>query len=387
VTKGGTGAHMDGSHIQDGVPTRSGPSRALAGALVGCAVWSAVVWTFVPMTIRVDGVEHRVASGTSALDLVRDGLIAARAGDLLTAGGAIAAPGKGVLPTILFDGEAVDPQTRVHPGVTVTSTRGADARERVVDALVAIDPPLQEVGSGPDVSLLQLGAAGLARAKVGEISHSLVATSSVIRPPVAMIVQRKAFPAGTRLVALTFDDGPWPGQTQRVLEILASQNVKATFFMMGMLVQRAPSLAKRVVAEGHLVANHTQGHRLLGRATPAQVVYEMATGEATIRRYTGVEPGWFRAPGGTVTPVVKQQAKVLGERIAGWTLDTMDWKKPPAYQIVKRVVGNVTSGSIVLMHDGGGDRKQTIDALPNMIKQLKAKGYTFVTLDQMYPLG
>jgi peptidoglycan/xylan/chitin deacetylase (PgdA/CDA1 family) len=172
-----------------------------------------------------------------------------------------------------------------------------------------------------------------------------------------------------------------------VLEILAAENVKATFFMMGMLVQRSPSLAKRVVAEGHLVANHTQGHRLLGHATPAQVVYEMATGEATIRRYTGVEPTWFRAPGGTVTPAVKQQAKAIGERIAGWTLDTMDWKKPPAYQIVKRVVGNVKPGAIVLMHDGGGDRKQTIDALPNTIRQLKAMGYTFVTLDQMYPLG
>jgi peptidoglycan/xylan/chitin deacetylase (PgdA/CDA1 family) len=345
------------------------------------------VWAFVPMTITVDGARQHVLTGTSARDLQRRGMIVAHAGDVIGVAGGVVAAGKGMPPVIMFDGRAVGSEARVYNGVTVTSTRGDDVGERVVDAFVAIEPPLQELGSGTDSALQQVGSAGLMRARIGEVSHAVVATSTLLREPVPMVVQRRAFPPGTKLVALTFDDGPWPGQTQRVLQILAAENVKATFFMMGMLVQREPSLAKRVVAEGHLAANHTQGHRLLGHATPAQVVYEMATGEATIRRYTGVEPTWFRAPGGTVTPAVKQQAKSIGERIAGWTVDTMDWKKPPAYQIVKRVVGGVRPGAIVLMHDGGGDRKQTIDALPNTIKQLKAMGYTFVTLDQMYPLG
>jgi peptidoglycan/xylan/chitin deacetylase (PgdA/CDA1 family) len=373
------------SHLIDAPLER--PRRAVSVALIGGALWAAIVWSFVPVGITVDGAPRGVATGTSAGDLIAGRLVAAAAGDLLSVGGGVAAKGKGAPPSIEFDGRPVGRGARVYPGVAVTSRRGADARERVVSALVAIEPPLQELGSGPTAALLQLGSAGLMRATIGEVSHSLVATSTMIRQPVPMIVQRAEFPAGSKLIALTFDDGPWPGQTQRILAILASENVKATFFMMGMCVQREPSLAKRVVAEGHLVANHTQTHLGLGRATPAQVAYQMATGEATIRRYTGVEPTWFRAPGGVVTPIVKQEAKVLGERIAGWTLDTMDWKKPPAYQIVKRVVQNAKNGAIVLMHDGGGDRKQTIDALPNTIKQLKAKGFTFVTLDQMYPQG
>jgi peptidoglycan/xylan/chitin deacetylase (PgdA/CDA1 family) len=385
--EGGTGTRMSGYHFQSPHASGGRVGRALAVALLGCALWSAVVWAFVPMTISVDGVQRRVATGTSAAELVRDGLLRARAGDVLGVVGGVAASGKGEPPLVMFDGRPVEPGARVYDGVTVTSTRGRDVRERVIEALVAIEPPVEETGSGPNGVLKQVGAAGLMRARIGEVSHSIVGTSTPLRAAIPMVVERSAFPPGTKMVALTFDDGPWPGQTQRILDILAAENVKATFFMMGMLVQRAPSLAKRVVAEGHLVANHTQGHRLLGHATPAQVVYEMSVGEATIRRYTGVEPTWFRAPGGTVTPMVKQQAKAIGERIAGWTLDTMDWKKPPAYQIVKRVVGNVKPGSIVLMHDGGGDRKQTIDALPNTIKQLKAMGYTFVTLDQMYPLG
>jgi len=345
------------------------------------------VWAYVPMSISVDGSGRRVPTGTTARDLVRAGIVTAKAGDVLGVKGGVAAARKGGAPVVMFDGRPVDGRARVYSGVSVTSRRGADVRERVIDALVAVEPPLQEIGNGPDGVLLQVGSAGLVRARIGEVSHSVVATATTIRPAVPMVLQRRPFPPGTKLVALTFDDGPWPGQTQRILEILASENVKATFFMMGLRVQREPSLAKRVVAEGHQVGNHTQTHQLLGHATPAQVIYQMATGEATIRRYTGVEPTWFRAPGGTVTLTVKQEARAIGERIAGWTVDTMDWTKPPAYQIRKRVVGGVKPGAIVLMHDGGGDRKQTIDALPSTIQALKAMGYTFVTLDQMYPLG
>ncbi len=378
---------MGGYDVQRPDEERSRLSSALAVALAGCALWSAAVWAYVPMMISVDGTGRSVPTGTTVRDLVREGLVRAKPGDILGAKGGIAAARKGGAPVVMFDGRPVDARARVYSGVTVTSTRGRDVHERVVDDLIAVPPPLQEVGSGPDGMLLQLGSAGLLRARIGEVSHAIVTTATVIRPPVPMVLQRRPFPPGTKLVALTFDDGPWPGQTQRILEILASQNVKATFFMMGLRVQREPSLAKRVVAEGHQVGNHTQTHQLLGHATPAQVIYQMATGEATIRRYTGVEPTWFRAPGGTVTLTVKQEARAIGERIAGWTVDTMDWRKPPAHQIVKRVAGAVRPGAIVLMHDGGGDRKQTIDALPETIRQLKAMGYTFVTLDQMYPLG
>ena len=221
------------------------------------------------------------------------------------------------------------------------------------------------------------------RARIGAVSHSVVDSVTLV-PATAMVVHRMPAPDGAKLVALTFDDGPWPGQTEAVLDILAREHVRATFFMLGLRVQRAPSLAKRVVDEGHVVGNHSQNHVMLGTAQARTVIYEMTTGEATIKRYTGVEPVWFRAPGGSVSPLVKAQAKALGERMVGWGVDPGDWMRPPSRFIVQRVVGATRPGVTILLHDGGGDRAQTINALPEIIRQLRAQGYTFVTLDELY---
>jgi len=174
-------------------------------------------------------------------------------------------------------------------------------------------------------------------------------------------------------------------QTERVLSVLRAEGVQATFFMVGARIRMAPALARSVVEGGHLVGNHTQTHAMLRRATPGQVRYQLQTGAATVRTYLGVEPGWFRAPGGGVTPVVRAEAAALGERIAGWTVDPADWRKPSPDVLVRRVVGMTRPGSIVLMHDGGGDRASTIAALPRIIGALRSRGYRFVTLDDLAP--
>jgi peptidoglycan/xylan/chitin deacetylase (PgdA/CDA1 family) len=377
---------MTSFHADRPVPGLEPATTAIAVALVACALWTVVVWTTVPLTVRVDGRWETVRAGATVADLIDSGIARSPHGDVLKVGGGVAAPGRGGDPRVTVDGRQVRIGQRLYQGDVVVSARGLDVLERTEPVLVAIPVPREQSGTGPEVVVRQLGAAGLQRVRWGVISHE-IEESSLVRPTTPMVVQRRPFPPGTKIVALTFDDGPWPGQTQRVLEILASENVKATFFMVGVRVRLAPELAKRVVEEGHVVANHTQTHQTLGRATPQQVVFQMTAGRDTLWQATGVETGWFRAPGGVVTQAVRVEATALGERIAGWTVDPADWRKPGVDLVIRRVVWGVRPGAIVLLHDGGGDRNQTIAALPEIIARLKVMGYRFVTLDELLPQG
>jgi len=348
---------------------------AWAGALLAVAAW-----TTGQVPVTVDGRPHLVAAAATVSDLAAAGLTLAPAGDIVSLAGSIAARGRGGDPRVTVDGRPSQRLERIHAGAVVVSRRGLDVRERAEVRLVAVPIPRRVSGTGPDLVVVGIGAPGLTRVRRGEISHEVV-ESSVLRLPVPMVMRRQPFPPGTPLVALTFDDGPWPGQTERVLEILRDQGVRATFFMVGVRVRRAPALARAVVEGGHLVGNHTQTHQMLARATPAQVASQIRMGAQTIRDLAGVETHWFRAPGGVLTPVVRAEAASVGQRIAGWTVDPGDWRKPKAGVIVRGVLKATRPGAIVLLHDGGGDRASTIEALPAVIEGLRALGYRFVTLD------
>ncbi|MDO8916054.1 MAG: polysaccharide deacetylase family protein [Coriobacteriia bacterium] len=357
---------------------------AVSCALVVGAIWAVAVWTLVPMTVSVDGRAETVAAGSTVADLIDSGLVRSPSGDVLSLNGGVASPGKGGAPRVTVDGRPAGAGRRLSQGDTLLTSRGPDVRERTVTAFVAIPVPREESGAGPDVLVSRLGAAGLQRVTWGAVSRE-IEDAFLVRPATSMLVTRAPFPPGTKTVALTFDDGPWPGQTQRILEILSAENVRATFFMVGVRLRLTPDLARRVVAEGHLVGNHTLTHQMTRSSTPRQVDFQMTAGKEELRRATGVESRWFRAPSGAVTPLVTAQAAILGERVAGWTVDPADWRRPPAGVIVRRVVGAVRPGAIVLLHDGGGERNQTIAALPGIITTLKARGYRFVTLDEMLP--
>jgi peptidoglycan/xylan/chitin deacetylase (PgdA/CDA1 family) len=374
---------MASYHVHRSEHARSGVIRTFATVVAAGLLWAGGLFATASVSVNVDGTVRTVPVGTTYGDLVSGGLVRAPRGDVLSVSGAVASARQGALPTIEVDGDMGAASTRVTDGSTVTSRRGRHVLESVVTTIAASKVPVVHVGEGPVVTIEALGAPGLVVARMGAVSHE-IATSTAITTGTPMVLRHSPPPLGAKLIALTFDDGPWPGQTQRVLDLLGRERVPATFFVLGMCVQRYPSLAKRIVDEGHTVGNHTQTHVILGGASPQVIKYQMTTGETVIKRYTGVEPTWFRAPAGSVSPAVQAEAKLLGERIAGWAVDTTDWRKPPAYQIVKRVLAGAKPGAIVLMHDGGGDRKQTIDALPAIILELRKQGYTFVTLDQMY---
>lgn len=186
------------------------------------------------------------------------------------------------------------------------------------------------------------------------------------------------------MIALTFDDGPWPGQTEIILGILAERRAPATFFMLGVQVERAPGLAQAIVQAGHAIGNHSYSHRRLDVAPPDAVEWEVVHTTQRIEEVSGVHPYWFRPPGGNIGPAVYASSERAGARPALWTIDPQDWRDGvTAEQIAWSVISTAHPNAVVLLHDGGGDRWKTIAALPIIIDALRAAGYQFVTLDQL----
>lgn len=188
-----------------------------------------------------------------------------------------------------------------------------------------------------------------------------------------------------KVVALTFDDGPNPDATPRILDTLAEKGVLATFFVLGSHAERWPDLVRRMSHEGHQLGNHGYFHRKLHFRSPSYVSRDIRLGIRAIRRAGAPAPQYFRAPHGFRSPWTTPIAKSYGERTVGWSLGVFDSDCPGVDEIVRRTIDGVTPGSIVLLHDGDGynptgDRLQTAAALPHIIDRLAGKGYEFATL-------
>jgi peptidoglycan/xylan/chitin deacetylase (PgdA/CDA1 family) len=211
-----------------------------------------------------------------------------------------------------------------------------------------------------------------------------VLRTSVVAEPAPMVFTRQRPAPGDRVVALTFDDGPWPGQTEAVLEVLEKADAPATFFMLGVQVVAHPDLARAVVDAGHVVGNHTQSHPILRRARAERCLAEIEAAQRTIERATGVDPEWFRPAGGLVGPGLFEAADEASVRVVGWTIDPQDWTGAGADEIAANVLKYLHPGAVILLHDGGGDRGPTIEALPAIIDGIRERGYTLIGMDE-YP--
>jgi peptidoglycan/xylan/chitin deacetylase (PgdA/CDA1 family) len=186
--------------------------------------------------------------------------------------------------------------------------------------------------------------------------------------------------APSNAIALTFDDGPHPAWTSRVLDLLAHYRVPATFFMIGGNVRAQPALARRAVAEGHAVGNHTYDHPLPFTALSSdRVNAEIDSTQQAIAEVTGYSPSLFRAPGGEWDDAALSAAAEHRLVPVGWAVDPRDWSRPGTGVIVQRLSA-ARAGDILLCHDGGGDRSETLAALDQMLPVLLGRGYQFVAL-------
>jgi peptidoglycan/xylan/chitin deacetylase (PgdA/CDA1 family) len=185
------------------------------------------------------------------------------------------------------------------------------------------------------------------------------------------------------VIALTFDDGPEVGNTEQILAVLAQNNVKATFFQMGNKLTAAPDLGRAVRNAGHAIGNHTWSHQ----EAPANPLDEVQRADTAIQSVYGGPTALFRPPFGNFQNGVVQVALDQNHAVIIWSVDPKDWDMPGASVIVNNVLAGATPGGIVLLHDGGGDRSQTIAALPQIISGLRSQGYRFVTVPELLALG
>ncbi|WP_285495615.1 polysaccharide deacetylase family protein [Actinomadura sp. NBRC 104425] len=181
-------------------------------------------------------------------------------------------------------------------------------------------------------------------------------------------------------IALTIDDGPHPEYTPKVLDVLAEHQVTATFFMIGEQVKEYPRLARRVADAGHQVCNHTMTHPLsIVGLSAKRLREELVDAHDCIAQVTGIVPTFFRSPGGAWSKRVLDMAAEHDMLPVDWAVDPRDWARPGVARIRKVLVGS-KAGNIMLCHDGGGDRSQTVAALRKAIPALKKRGLTFVAL-------
>ncbi len=191
-------------------------------------------------------------------------------------------------------------------------------------------------------------------------------------------------------IALTFDDGPDPPYTNEILAVLKQYDVKASFFCVGRHVTEHPDLVKQEFDAGHTVAIHSWNHVYLTGYSAAGIDKQLGDTSDSLKKVTGVQPGFFRPPYGAYNSVVLAEANKMGLTTFLWNDVASDWLLPGSQVISARIINAARYGSIVLLHDGDGDhynpiasREQTVQALPAIITTLRARGYRFVTLDQL----
>jgi peptidoglycan/xylan/chitin deacetylase (PgdA/CDA1 family) len=195
-----------------------------------------------------------------------------------------------------------------------------------------------------------------------------------------------------RRIYLTFDDGPNPAATPRIVATLAREEAPAAFFMVGAHARRFPAAARAVADGGHLIGSHTETHRKLHLRGPNRIAQELSAAHASLAAATGVEPTVFRAPHGYRNPFVMREARRHGYRVFGWTFGVWDSDRPGADIIRRRVRARLRPGAIILLHDGdgydpAGDRSQTAGALAGIIADVRAAGYVLAPLTDLVPTG
>jgi peptidoglycan/xylan/chitin deacetylase (PgdA/CDA1 family) len=320
------------------------------------------------ITIRVRGMEADVPSGSSAEGAAARLGLGPAPGDLLDVQGGVIR--SGAFPGLfLVDGRAVSPTRVLESGDALRTIEGSDHEEPIVILHVRVPNGMP---SNPQFSLARTpGDQELARGKLsGKIAPRGFRATGPSRTPKA--------------VALTFDDGPSP-DTRKILAVLDRLHTRATFFVVGRLAEEYPGLVRRELARGMGVGSHSYSHPYrppFDRQPRAVIVEEIARTRDVIAAL-GRAPTLFRPPGGSFSPYVVEATGDYGQRVVLWSVDPTDWQDGVrAGQIVRRVLGSVHPGSIVLLHDGGGNQSATVQALPRIVRGIRRKGLKLALIDE-----
>lgn len=182
------------------------------------------------------------------------------------------------------------------------------------------------------------------------------------------------------MVALTFDDGPHPSLTPKLLDILEGEGVAATFFVIGSLVEANSQIIKRMADGGHQIGNHTWDHKDMRKLSETRVVYTLQRTSEAVEKACGRPTLGTRPPYGGMNSKTEHHIPSEYKPVIMWDVDPLDWKKPGSGVVAQRIISGAKPGAIILAHD---IHSGTIDAIPQVIRELKAKGYQFVTVEEI----
>ncbi len=347
---------------------RRAAAWALVLALVGLGLGMWARQRGAPSTrVLVEGLEEELPRGTTLAQAIQRWKLRASAGDLLDLQGAVlragAFPGR-----ILLNGRPAPGSTELADGDRIAIVPGRDRREPVERRVVRLR------GGRPGEPQFTLARVPGEQVVVrGRLSHRLVPLEFRPHGPARV----------PRAVALTFDDGP-SRYTRAVLASLRRLRARATFFVVGELAARRPGLVRAALGAGMAVESHSYSHPYrppFDRQPRRRIRREIERTKALLRRL-GARPSLFRPPGGAFSSYVIEAAGAAGQRVVLWSVDPQDWR-PGARprEIVRRVLSNARPGSIVLLHDGGGDRSATVKALPAIVRGLRKRGFKLALIE------
>jgi len=340
----------------------------LALAIVPFLAAASLGETTPPISVVVDGRSTLVAAGSHVGAVERRLDVHPDDGRLVAVDGSVldrhAAPGR-----VLVNGSAAHAGTRLHEGDVVVVQDGRDRVEGTRRARTILR------GRRPGDPQFSLATARMARVDtVGRVSGIVVSTEF-----------RPVGPAHRpRAVALTFDDGPWPGTTRAILRVLRRMHARATFFVIGDLARRRPALVRAELRAGMRVGSHSWDHpenTPFAGLSRRRLRAELTRVDRYLGRAFGIRVRLFRPPGGSYDGGVVAAADGLGMRVVNWNVDPRDWVDGVSSKaIVRAVLSNVERGSIVDLHDGGGDQRATVRALPAIVRGIRRKGLRLVAV-------
>lgn len=382
--------------------TRRKPSGSLRNKLIAGAVAVAVVaigiFAFTTwdankaVSVTINGQQQTIEGQQRTIEgLLDTNTVSVTPGNYVAVDGSVMREGEGTRATATINGQGTeDFSTRLNEGDDISLTNGSDITEEYTEGEPqALQPTLEVKGTGAVHLYTQKGEPGEKVVRTGNESGKTAEVTT--KEPVNGVVQYyNVNTNGDKVIALTFDDGPWDTSTAAILDTLKEYDAKATFFTVGQKISGHEDLLQRAANEGHEIGTHTWDHAE-GSGQGVSLILmssderkqEVEKGLQAIKDATGQDASlMFRSPGGNFDASVASDLSDLIDAEIGWNIDTGDWQKPGVDTIAQRIE-SAGPGEIILMHDGGGDRSETVAALKQALPKLKEEGYRFVTVSEL----
>ena len=375
---------------------------ALVALLVAALAAGGVYFYLYPprYDVTINGQTVTIDRDATIADVIEAGYAAPVAGNLLAIDGNVAVPGGGTPFTATVDGvPTTDANTKLAKDAVVEISNGTDTTETFTVSEEVIPHGQREIDTSAgaywagSLHVYEKGQDGLNTTKVGDVSGAVI-TEQTVAPVDSGYHIYTANVGEDKVIALTFDDGPWPETTDQILDILEANGARATFFTIGNQVQSYAAQVQREQALGCQTCTHTWDHAS-GSGQGVNITYmsaeeqiaEVQQGYDVLREVLGVEPAHIlRAPGGNYYGDAIFNLEPYVDAEVGWDVDTEDWRRPGADAIYERIM-SVQPGQVILMHDGGGDRSQTVEAVSRAVPELVAQGYQLVTINDLLAYG